>query len=347
MPAQAADDVAAWAPKDALLYLGVPDCDRLVESAKKTKSYAATKDPALEDTGRPFVKLFENGQALLAKSLGLESPKALEVYPHGGLAAFMSASPPPNEGDEPTPHLGLVMDMGKDLDAAKRLADKIVQKCLEKNGRKDESEIRGCTVTTIRFKKTEPEDADTDGASQPIDTDALFEDVNLDEITRAGIEEFVGALEAPEEFALAFSGSRLIVGSDTQTVKAAITRLKQGRDATLATDAAIRSLKRRCAEDAPVQFVINLPRVWDLIGGIEPDAKKMIRALGAPALGAIVMTIEVAPSPKVEMRMRGFMSVAAERSGLGKILMMDNIDSAVTTRVFRGSARRGGPHVVC
>jgi len=40
-------------------------------------------------------------------------------------------------------------------------------------------------------------------------------------------------------------------------------------------------------------------------------------------------------------------ATAAPQVCLEQNYMLPNLDSAVTTRVFRGSARRGGPHVVC
>ena len=324
--ALAADNVAEWVPEDTMVYVGVSDCDELVAAFKKTRSWQAMDDPALEDVIQPYKKLTENLRKLLAKELGLDSPKELEVYPHGGLAAFLRLDPPPAEDEDPEVHAGLVMDMGEDVDRAKGLADKIVQVSLEEGGRKDVEEVAGTQVTTIEFKKDESEEGGEDEYEARVArVETILEDVELDEVMKAIIEQILTEIEPPEEFAFAFSRSLLVVGTDAETVKATVKRLRRGADTSFAGSAAMRSLRRRLDQPSHMQFVFNLPLLIDMImEEVDPDDKREMRAVGLPALGVLMGTAAIVPSRGVELRMDGFWEIGPERAGLGNILLMEN-----------------------
>jgi len=342
LPVRAGDNVAEWAPKDALFYVGVPGCDALAASIKKTTGWRSMEEPAVKDMVQPYKNLLENARKLLADELGLDSPKELEVYPHGGLALFLTVSPPPGEGQDPENHMGLVMDMGEDIERAQRLAKKVVQIALEKGGRREVEEIAGVEVTAIRFEENSPNEGQEDEPGAPFArADALLEGVELDELQGAMIQGLLSEIGPPEEFAFAFSRSRLVLGSDAKSVQATVRRLQRGAGASFAESAAMRLLRKHGDADAHLQFVFNLPRLIEWLGETEPDSVEKIRAVGVPALGPLVGTTAFMPSRGVEARMKGFLEIGPERAGLGNILLMENRRTAPPPGVSADTALYG------
>ncbi len=326
-PASADQWIAEWAPEDTLVFIGIPNCDDLIDSAKKLSAYKMIEDPALKDEIPSFKKIMENARKLLAKELGLDSPKELEVYPHGGIALTLSATAARDEDGQTDDQFAAIMEMGEDLDTARKLTRKIIARCLEEGATKSVSKASGIEVITVKFAESKMDDAADTDAGDDADSsmaDALLKDTGIDDMTRMVIAQFLGELEVPSEFATAFFESRLVVGSDTEAVKASIRQLKTGAKKSLAAAPAGRLLKRKCDDEAQIQFVVNLPRILKLVADEDPDTGKTIRAIGAQSLGAMVMTVEVAPSRRLEMRMRGHIEIGSERTGIAKLLMMDN-----------------------
>ncbi|MCP4245610.1 MAG: hypothetical protein GY778_01035, partial [bacterium] len=149
--ARAGDQPAEWAPKDTVLYLGVPDCDAFAAAAKKTATWKLINDPALEKMFAPWKEFGGKLEKLAAGKLGLDSPKQLKVFPRGGLAAFVVFSPSTGPDDEGAPHLGLIMEMGENREAMQRLTRAVVAKAVEHEAQRSTREVAGAEITTVRF----------------------------------------------------------------------------------------------------------------------------------------------------------------------------------------------------
>lgn len=343
--AQAEDAVAEWAPENALLFIGVPNCDGLQEAAKKTQAYRSLEDPALKETIQPWKKLIENVQNYVAKELGLENPKELEIWPHGGIAAFLTVDMPTGEDQEEEAHLCIVAEMGKDADRARTIAAKIVEQSLKNGGERSTEEAGGTEITTIKFKadkkdgddnaegsEEEPED-DTDSSLE-----GLLEGVELDEMQMAIATQVLGSLEAPESFAFAFAGTRLVAGSDTAIVKETMLRLRRGAEGTLAANKDLRAFGRRDFGKVDALMMFNLPVLMEGLSKQEEEAKKAFTALSTEALGPLIFAAQIAPSKDIDVKMRGFMRIDSRPHGLGRILMMENIETAPPAGVPADSA---------
>ncbi len=325
-PATAKDKPAKWAPQDALIYIGIPDCDKLTESIKKTAMFRMAEDPAIKDIVQPFKKLFENAKSLMAERLGLASPADLEVYPEGGLALYVDALAMVDD-PEADAEIALVMEMGDNLEKATRLAQSIVDASLRNGGEKDTREIAGKKITIIRFKKDHDSDADnTEVSASDTDTaEKLLDGVELPDGAQQAISQALSGLEPPEEFAYVFDESRLIVASAAETVASAVKRMNGKGKETLASSKAMRILKRRADKKGQIQFIANIPKMIDLISRSDADAKRNISAMGASSFGPFVATISYTPSSKIDSEMRGFLEISkGERIGLPKILLMEN-----------------------
>ncbi|MCH7604341.1 MAG: hypothetical protein IIB54_16425, partial [Planctomycetes bacterium] len=268
-------------------------------------------------------------QEFVANKLGLDSAKELEVYPRGTATFFLSLAPPAKKGGDPEPSVGVVMDMGEDIDRLKSLVKKIVRKALDKGARKETKEVAGIEVTTIHFKKDDTDGDQAPGGPDP-DVMALVQDIvealELDQMQAMGLNQAaaMARFSPPDQFAFAYSGSVFILASDARTAQQTARRIKDGAENSFAGDAAMRSLKRHCAPKADMQFVVNLPRLMALIREADSEAAKGAKAIGLGSFGAFVSTLEFAPSGEIDGHIRGFLEIKGNAVGLAKLLMMPN-----------------------
>ena len=323
-PVWAAEDVARWAPAESWVYVGIPSCDNFAEGFKSTLTYKATQDPDVKDIVEPLTKLFENAKKVLAEELGLESPKALELYPHGGAALFLTAEVVKDK--DPVPHIGAVLDMGEDIAKAKELVTSITRVSLDKGGKKDVTSVGGIEITTIKFEPKPGDVAARADAGQRVAE--LLDGVVPDEMQAIALQDVMSGTDTPDEFSFAFVESRFLVGSDTDTVKATVKRLSGGKAGTLAGTPVVRTMNKHCAEQRHAEVVLNIPQMLRQTSENDEEARRAISAAGLSALGAWVGTLELAPTKKIDSRFRGFMEVAADRTGVAKLLMMPNLRTA-------------------
>jgi len=323
--ARAEDPVAEWAPEDALLFLGVPSYKSLADNFKKTQQYRSLDDPALSKQLQPFKKLMENARNYIARQIGLENPSELDIEPQGGIAAFVQFDPAASEDGDET-RLCLIAETGEQVDRVRALAAKVVQHCMQKGGQRSTDEVGGVEITTIQFKPADGQDEDE--ADESSGLESLLEGVELDDMQMMLVSGFLSEVEAPERFAFAFAGSRLVVGSDAAVVKDTIIRLRRGADGSMAGLRDLRAFARRDSGKPDALAVVNLPVLIKKLAEEDDDSKKMVAALSADALGPILLTVQLVPSSEVEMRLRGFMRVDERPHGLGRILMMQNMDTA-------------------
>lgn len=341
----AADEPAGWAPQDAVLYVGVANCDEFVAAAKKTSTWQMLHDPALKGTVEPWTEFATKLQELMSGKLGLDSPKQLEVYPHGGLVLFAVLSPPGGAEGKENAHLGVVMEMGESLEAMQRLTRAVVEKALENKARRDTKEVAGTEITTIRFGSSAP--ADEADKAPSADNSALdeihelIEELPMDDFSKMALHDALVELEPPEEFAFAFADSKFVLASDTETAVQTVRQLKKGKEGSFATTSAMGVLRRQCDLKAQVQVVVNLPIILDLASKKDPETAKVVRGMGLNALGPVVLTYEVAPGKGVDTRVRGFLQIKGERTGVAKLLMMANTKTAPAASIGAEAAIYG------
>ena len=331
---------AKWAPKESIVYLGIPNCDELSETAKKTAAFRMAEDPAVKDSIQPWKNIGKKVQGIVAKRLGLDNPKELEVYPHGGLAFFMTVDAPAGENKEPQPHIAAVMDMGKDLERIQRLTKVITNKCLENGAKKKNTEYTGGEITTIEFPKKEPA---TDPLQQQSPKSSDFvdeimdainsEDLGGQEMIFAGLREELLNMETPEEFSFGYLKNILVIADNLDTIKTVFKQIKKGVDGSLAGDPAMRLLKTKCDSKAELQFIVNIPKITSMVSQEDAEAKTFIQALGINDFGPLVATVKLLPTPKLETRWQAFLEIKDSSSGLGKILMMPNTITAAPAGV--------------
>ncbi len=303
---------AQWAPKESVIYFGIPNCDELSSVAKKTATFRMAEDPAVKDAVQPWKNIAKKIQGIVAKRLGLDNPKELEVYPHGGLAFFITIDAPAGDNKEPQPHFAAVMDMGKDLERMQRLTKVITNKCLENGAKKKTTEYTGGEITTIEFPKKEPvadPELQPQKSSDFVDEimDAInSEDLGGQEMVIAGLREELLNMEVPEEFSYGYLKNILVVADNLDTIKQVFKQIKKGTEGSLASDPAMRLLKTKCDPKAELQFIVNIPQITTLVSQEDEEAKRVIQALGLNDFGPFVATVKMLPTPKLETRWQAF-----------------------------------------
>ncbi len=344
------ESVADWASDNSVLFVGTSNWDGLTEAFKKTRLHRSMEDADVKEAVGPWKKLLENAQGLVAKKLGLEDPKELELWPHGGVAVFVPLNMDAADVNDQA-HVCVVADMGADAGRARTLAGKVVQHCVEQGAERTVEESGGSEIVIVKFKskpKSEPDadanadsDADADSAEEPAEDAgfaALLEGVELDKMQLAMITGVLGQLEPPDRFAYAFAGERVVLASSQEVVKQTLARMKSGSEGSLGAVRDVRAFSRRMEGKPDVLFVLNIPVFMNADSKRDPDSGKINAALSMDAFGPLLVGVQLAPSKEIDIRTRGFMRIDERPHGLGRILRMQNVDTVPPTGVSADTA---------
>jgi hypothetical protein len=287
---------ADWAPKDAMVVVEVPNFKTLREQFKKTLFYQLFEDPQVKKLmGEPLEDL-KTKMDKAATDLGLGSADALKVWPEGGAAFIVTVDAPKDEGDEPTPHLGLAGEWGANHEKLQTLLEKAGKYVVDNGGKKDVATIQGIKVTTLKLKK-KADDAGANGGLSGTDT---FEEMR-EEITFATVDKVT------------------LIGSDTRIIEQLIGRVKnQGESVTANED--YKALARHCAPLGQMHFFLNYPRLTKMMAAAEPDGAKMNKALGFDRMSSVVGTMDFATKKGAAVESRFFQPSKGTATGIMKLL---------------------------
>jgi hypothetical protein len=334
--ARAADSPAAGAPSNTVLFIGVPNCDALVEAGKRTSMGKMWEDPAVKDAIKPYMSVATKLKELVARKIGLDNPDDLLVHPHGAMGAFLTMSAPAGDDKEAQVQLGLFADFGENVEAAKRVTDRLVGKLIEEGAQRETVEAAGAEITSLKYAAPESEsegEATTNGENAPGKSAGFASEVvdilkseklGLNDMQWMVLQQALGDLRPPEEFALAYAGSRLVLGSNSGVVGDALRALRDGGDASFAGNPAMAMLERRFGKESPVQAAVDVPRLVELLAQADADAAKFVRAAAMDQFGPVAMVVEIAPTAGVESRTRGYWEIRDASRGIGKIVLMPN-----------------------
>ncbi|MCK4343584.1 MAG: hypothetical protein KAY37_17870 [Phycisphaerae bacterium] len=323
-------DPADWAPPDALVYVGITDVAKTWENIQKTAGYQMMNDPAAAeiDTGLSIAgSAIEKLQERIAEALEV-SPTQLK-NPFSGQFTFYLTAPPGGDPDEIEP--GLVAGVG-DAELMTNYYDTVVAKLKEVSRHDtDRSGARLINVFTVDREALE-EGEETEDDEEDFDD---FDDMGGPMLPFGGspyemIEEFLDQLfsaeSMPESLALCLTEDQLIVAGSAEQVKAALKRTGSGP--TLAGTDDHKALLKQLKPIGSVRLLVNLPRIVEMAKAEvdESDAedmRKWLRVLGAEGLRSLVGHLRVGAS-SYDSKFELLFLMSGERSGLAKVLSMDN-----------------------
>lgn len=316
----AGPDPASWAPADALLYTGVSDINDVWGGIRQSASYALLSDPtvvATDPTLGLLVAAVPQAQARLAAALGvpldeLRNPLA------GPLAFYLAAS-----HGEPTGKLEGVLVTGVGDAGLTRQYIELALARLARTGRHDTRVLHGQEIHVVT----------TAVATQPSAPAAAEESLFEEDDTGAAdslLDELLNDWLAPERFggnlAICLTSSRLIVARSPEAVEAALQR----SDAeSLAAAPTYRALCENLAPAGPVRFVVNVPafvaRRQAQTTGDRAAAEALrhnLDVLGADCVTGLVGHLTIGGTH--EMRLSALLLTGPQRSGLVRLLSLDN-----------------------
>lgn len=324
--AQEAVDPAAWAPADAVFYVGVTDSEKLHESFKKTAGYQMWNDPIARNAN-PYWGLvntvMEQFQERVAKALDVP-PSQLKNPLKGPICLFVTA---PKGGNFEKLEPSFVARIG-DKELMKTYYDAAVKKMREAAD-KYESVSAGASSIDVFTTEKKPEDGDKNGDDDGDDelddlgdgNPLTMNEEQLKKFVSKQMDELFSGAALPPSLAMCVAGDRLVVATTADAVKAAL-RQEKGGDA-LSDSEDYKAMGRLFKPAGPIRLVVNVPRIIELGKKDDDESAKMTQALGLRGLRSIVAHADFA-GEKYDGKLEAVALVSGERSGLLKILSMEN-----------------------
>ena len=337
---------AEWAPADSLCYLGITDVSETWDGFKKTGAYAVMNDPAAAEALaglNPFVAAVGEFQGRLAKLLDV-TPAQLK-NPFGGPLTFYVSAP---RGAKPEAiEIGLVAGVG-DAELMKTYYGAAVAK-LKPLGTHEAVTVDKDTIDVFTTSPGKPKKDSAKSGDDEFDKLDRGKPGALagspDQMFKKGLDQVFSADNLPAKFAVCLTKDRLIVASTADQVKAVLQGEKRAR--TLADTDDYQALLRNLRPTGTVRFLVNLPRVLDMVKGAADDAEKLrstLKTIGSDCLGSVVGHARFGAS-SYDSKMELLFLMNGQRSGLAKLLSPENGATAPPAIVSAGTCLYAGCNV--
>jgi len=327
-------DPAAWAPEDALFFVGVTDTAQLVEGFQRTAVYRMLKDPALPELSREMnyaARFLEEARKRLAKLLETE-PDNLK-NPFGGAAALY-AMPPAGTGE---PSAVLIVGIA-DRELLRSQYERVKPRLREAAEHYDTDSVGSFTLDVFRTSRQETAagKADVEGEDKNNEPNESF--AASDEAMAKGLadlfDKFLTPANMPPELAICLTDERLVLASTAEEARRALRTEKSG--ATLAGSEDYKTLGRQFPQAGPIRFLLNLPRLFEWMEREDREqARKTLAMLGAASMRSLIGHVGFAPAPDaaapaggraggVDSKLEVMLLTRGERTGLTRLLSMKN-----------------------
>ena len=321
----AAVDPAEWAPAEAFVYFGVSDVDQVWSGWQKTNAYAMLQDPRFKDhgSGNLIHTVMDKFQERLAKALGVEAKQLKN--PFKGPVAFYLAAPRGGSVKDIQP--GLIASVG-DAAVMKKYYDNAIAKLKEAS---DKHETVTAGSNAIEVFTRDPNSPPKEDAEESDDDEAEGNEDDLDSssnpvvaMVEEQVDDLFSAQSLPPSLAVCLTADRLLVGASADQVKDMLRREKRGD--VLADSDDYKSLAKVLKPVGPVRFLVNVPRITELVkpeGDDLAEYEKGIKTFGVDVMRSLVGTIQIG-GENFETRLDAVLLMKGERSGIAKLLSMDN-----------------------
>jgi hypothetical protein len=308
-------DPVARIPGDALAAVVVTDLDALIADYERTASYRATQDPAaaaLEDTAAMGLQVGKVLEERIAEILGT-TPEALD-NPFGRFAVGFVTAP---AGTEDEPEVVAAVGVTK-RDVMQEYLENVIRELSRQADERVTEDFAGATIYTFENRPGGPGDAGEPGD----EFEADFDNDPFAESSPAAIADaLLDPENLPEEFALCFTGTELVVADGA----AAIKRFLRGelRGESLARNAEYRRIEQLFEDAGQLRFFVNLPAIFALATRDGRESESMQQALGLDGFGPVVGHLRLA-TRHLEGRFDAQLFLRGERTGIAKLISMPN-----------------------
>lgn len=344
----APDKGSAWAPADAVFYVGCDNVHELYEAYKNTNDYKKMKDPKLEEVKGQVVEMLKPALSDALEEMGFGSLEDLEkmglgdmmsdkVHPRGPLCIFASAGPDQGGDKGPRPDLAMVADMGEDFDKFKEMFEKFIKTRLDKGGKRDTTEFNEVSIITIS----------NEAAAKPTEETKPADDDSEEDGDDEGDDSASSSGEAPPPVTYAYKDKMVLICSNADVAKETLRRMKEKQSNSLSGSDDYANLERACAPVGQVRMFVNLPRIFALVEKYDKDGEdfKTIQKLGMTDWKALVGTVRIGSPKGAEMSMQMNLPLGSAGKGLAKLLAMKNGSIAPPAHVDADTAMVMNMHV--
>lgn len=314
-------DPASTAPPETIFFAGITDYEKFVESYKHTTDYLMMNDPAVKvlessDKKTNLSKVRER----LATVLGL-TPDDLQPPFKGTVSFYITA---PRGGTWKQVDGAFVAGIG-DATRARKIYDALAKKCKERSDSYESVSV-GSNSIDVYTKDSKPdddsEDESFDEESEEMENWLFYSpEQNFAELINDFIDKVIEGKHFPEKFAMCLTSDRFIAGPTPDAVKAALRQSQS--DESLADSEDYKTFLRKYPDAGPLRVVVSIPRMVELSASEDEDGKKFVASLGLEGMRSFVMGIDIG-KPEYDSKGEGLLLMSGERTGIPKLLTMDN-----------------------
>lgn len=321
-------DPAAWAPRGALIYVGVPDVQQFWKNLELTTGFKAMKDPELKQLPNRFMLMAnfaDKFREQLAKTL--EIPADQLKSPFAGPLAFY-VLPPASADDKGEP---IVVAGVGDADLLKNYYDKAVKKLRDSASKYESETVGSYKVDIFAFDKKANKDQDGDAAKSDEmsdnDDDADDDQNGAESMAEQMLAQVFSTKSLPPKLAACIAGERLIIAATKEQVQDALRRERGGE--SLATSDEYKVFERQFKSKADVRMLVNIRKLIEI--GLEKDeesARKTADAMGVKSFRNLYAQVTI-DGKTYDSKLEALLEMTGERTGLAKILSLKNRPAAL------------------
>lgn len=326
--AESSADPAALVPRDALVYLGFTDVEKVWETYTRTADYKLMQDAALKESVSELGvvhKLIEKFRDKLAGALDVPADQLKNPF-RGPLAVYLGA-----EADEKEPFAVVAANVG-DRELMDRYFESATKKLKAVASDAQVVEVGSRQVLVFKNTRSDAAGGDASSANQSADEPASDADDAL-ALMEKGLDELFTSDTLPPELALCRSETQFLIATRQSALMQAL-RLEPG--ATLAEHEDLRAGLRLLEPVGPVRYLINLPRLMELMrkvgGSSDAQTESFLKALGGECLKSAVGHWEFGAA-EFDGRFDMLLLMSGERRGLAKMLSLENRSTAAPESV--------------
>ncbi len=315
-------DPAAWAPGDAVFFIGITDLDELRAAWDRTSAGRAAKDPQLKElldqAPMSQARLAEMFRQRLAGALGTEPDRI--INPFGGpLAVFIS---PPHEGGKTTFIRAALVSGVKNAERMQDYYRQAVHRLRERVSNYERQEFAGRRIDIFIRSDDEPA-AGKDGQRSGHDPNEPSPGPPTDpkQAAQKLLDELFDADNLPPRLALCLTEKRFIAATDETLVKGVLRGWDQS--SSLAEDEEYRHLLRKFEPAGQVRMVFHVRRVTDAVRKQDPEAFRFLASLGIDNVRSVLAHARYGEKD-CDARLEVLVHTEGEPAGLVRIFSMPN-----------------------
>ncbi len=342
---KSAKDPARYAPQDALFVVSIADATKLTEKFKSSTVYELYKDPAMQNFLVPAEK---NIRKVITETLEnywkqagvTKAPVTLEDFPWPtGSAMLVLRSVTKTikrpiydyegwkRGDGRPPIkdyrdrkitrnvFTVVLEMGDNAPAAKRLLKKITKAATNKGLLRKSETMAGTKVITLSFIPKPPKATGDSGQTEQ----------NLKPVMVTG---------------QAWKGKKLIIGNDAKLMKDVLSRMSGKKRKSIGSSKDYKKIFRKIGK-GDVNCYLNIRQiVTNMIERapmkMKPSISLQMESLGVAGMKGLGASLTITPNKPVESKLKALISIYGEKKGLATLIVPEARSTTANSLLTKG-----------